>query len=43
MMNGDLLTKDKFLDLLRFHNEHNSVATMCVREYDFRFPMVLLK
>ena len=32
MMNGDLLTKINFLDLLRFHNEHNSVATMCVRE-----------
>lgn len=38
MMNGDLLTKINFTDLLRFHNEQNGVATMCVREYDFQVP-----
>ena len=38
MMNGDLLTKVNFAHLLKFHNEHNGVATMCVREYDFQVP-----
>ena len=38
MMNGDLLTKVKFEQLLKFHNEHDGVATMCVREYDFQVP-----
>lgn len=38
MMNGDLLTKVNFESLLRFHNEHEGVATMCVREYDIQVP-----
>lgn len=38
MMNGDLLTKVDFQQLLDFHNEHKCVATMCVREYDFQVP-----
>lgn len=38
MMNGDLLTKIDFYELLKFYNEHNSLATMCVREYDFQVP-----
>lgn len=38
MMNGDLLTKVDFLELLSFHKEHDAVATMCVREYDFQVP-----
>lgn len=38
MMNGDLLTKVSLDGMLQFHNEHNSVATMCVREYDFQVP-----
>ncbi len=38
VMNGDLLTKVDFKNLLDFHNENNSKATMCVREYDFQVP-----
>jgi dTDP-glucose pyrophosphorylase/predicted transcriptional regulator len=38
MMNGDLLTKINFEQLLEFHEEQDGVATMCVREYDFQVP-----
>jgi NDP-sugar pyrophosphorylase family protein len=38
MMNGDLLTKVDFPQLLSFHNEGKCAATMCVREYDFQVP-----
>ena len=38
VMNGDLLTKVDFKNLLRFHSEHNLGATMCVRGYDFQVP-----
>jgi len=38
MMNGDLLTKVNFQNLLKFHNEQGGIATMCVREYDFQVP-----
>ncbi|AVM74867.1 D-glycero-alpha-D-manno-heptose 1-phosphate guanylyltransferase [Magnetospirillum gryphiswaldense MSR-1] len=38
VMNGDLLTKVNFRNLLDFHREHDSIATMCVREYDFQVP-----
>ena len=38
MMNGDLLTKVDFLQLLDFHNKEKCMATMCVREYDFKVP-----
>ncbi len=38
MMNGDLLTKVNFEHLLRFHNEHNNIATMSVCKYDFQVP-----
>ena len=38
VMNGDLLTKVDFTNLLDFHGEHNLDATMCVREYDFQVP-----
>jgi NDP-sugar pyrophosphorylase family protein len=38
VMNGDLLTKVDFKNLLDFHYENNSKATMCVREYDFQVP-----
>jgi len=38
MMNGDLLTRVNFESLLLFHNKRDSVATMCVREYDFQVP-----
>jgi len=38
MMNGDLLTKINLRNLLDFHNNEKGVATMCVREYDFKVP-----
>ncbi|CAA7603189.1 Nucleotidyl transferase domain protein [Acididesulfobacillus acetoxydans] len=38
VMNGDLLTKVNFAQLVGFHRSHNAQATMCVREYDFQVP-----
>lgn len=38
VMNGDLLTKVNFVQLLNFHFEHRAKATMCVREYNFQVP-----
>jgi len=38
VMNGDLVTRTSFTELLNFHKEQNSKATMCVREYDFQVP-----
>lgn len=38
VMNGDILTKVDFENLLRYHNEKAAHATMCVREYEFKVP-----
>lgn len=38
VMNGDLLTRVRFDNMLKFHSEHGAVATMAVREYDFQVP-----
>lgn len=38
VMNGDLLTRIRFDQLLKFHEEHDAAATMAVREYDFQVP-----
>ncbi len=38
VMNGDLLTKINFRQLLDFHNAHKALATMCVRNYCFQVP-----
>jgi NDP-sugar pyrophosphorylase family protein len=38
VMNGDLLTNLDFNKLLRFHEDHDGVATMCVREHEHRVP-----
>ena len=38
IMNGDLLTKIDFKQLLDFHSNNGTNATMCVREYDFQVP-----
>ena len=43
VMNGDILTKINFQQLLNFHQEHRSNATMCVREYDFHIPYGVVK
>ncbi|MFI8557803.1 CBS domain-containing protein [Pseudomonas putida] len=38
MMNGDLLTNLDFQNLLSFHEAHDGLATMCVREYEYQVP-----
>jgi len=38
MINGDVLTTVDFERLLKFHNENQADATMCVREYDYQIP-----
>jgi len=38
VMNGDILTKVDFGELLQFHGETQAVATMCVREYTTEIP-----
>lgn len=38
VMNGDLLTKANFDNLLKFHAIQGTVATMAVREYGFQVP-----
>ncbi|MDP2761575.1 MAG: nucleotidyltransferase family protein, partial [Sideroxyarcus sp.] len=43
VMNGDLLTKVNFKQLLDFHSGHHAQATMCVREYDFQVPYGVVK
>ncbi len=43
VMNGDLLTKLNFRRLLEFHEHHDALITMCVREYDFQVPYGVVK
>lgn len=38
VMNGDLLTKVNFQQLLDYHVQQKAMATMCVREYSFQVP-----
>lgn len=38
MMNGDLLTTLDYRELLDFHLHHHSMATMCVREFQYQVP-----
>jgi dTDP-glucose pyrophosphorylase len=38
MINGDVLTKISFSGLLEKHNKSKCVATMCVREYEYKIP-----
>ena len=38
MMNGDILTNLDFAKLLRYHQAHDAVATMCVKEYQYQIP-----
>ncbi|EGV27981.1 Nucleotidyl transferase [Thiorhodococcus drewsii AZ1] len=38
VMNGDVLTRVDFSCLLRFHEEHNPAATLCVREHATQIP-----
>lgn len=43
MMNGDILTKVDLAQLLQYHQAHQGIATMCVREYDFQIPYGVIK
>lgn len=38
MMNGDLLTTLNYRELLEFHMRNPSMATMCVREFEYQVP-----
>ncbi|QMV41700.1 nucleotidyltransferase family protein [Cohnella cholangitidis] len=38
VMNGDLLTKVNIAGLLDYHESQDSVATMCVRDYEIQVP-----
>jgi dTDP-glucose pyrophosphorylase len=38
VMNGDLLTKINFTDLLDFHEKSKNVSTMCLRQYEHQIP-----
>lgn len=38
VMNGDLLTPVDFRRLMTFHKEHDSLVTLCVRNYEFQVP-----
>ncbi|MFA6601146.1 MAG: nucleotidyltransferase family protein [Candidatus Omnitrophota bacterium] len=43
LMNGDLLTKVNFSQLLDFHYEQKADVTLCIREYDFQVPYGVVK
>lgn len=43
VMNGDLLTKVNFEQLLDYHLEYMAVATMCVREHEYQVPYGVVK
>jgi dTDP-glucose pyrophosphorylase len=43
VMNGDLLTRMRFDNMLAFHQEQGALATMAVREYDFQVPYGVVK
>ncbi|MBU1639418.1 MAG: nucleotidyltransferase family protein, partial [Proteobacteria bacterium] len=43
VMNGDILTKVNFLQLLDFHTEHRAAATMCAFKYDLQIPYGVLQ
>lgn len=38
VMNGDLLTKINFSELINFHNKNKNAATMCLRQYEHQIP-----
>lgn len=43
VMNGDLLTEINYEQLLDFHCDTNSIATMCVQEYEYQVPYGVIK
>ncbi|MCX7011115.1 MAG: nucleotidyltransferase family protein [Candidatus Sumerlaeota bacterium] len=38
VMNGDLIARVNFHNMLQFHDAHGAAATMAVRAYDFQVP-----
>lgn len=38
VLNGDILTRVDYNHLLRYHDNHQSTATLCVREYSTQIP-----
>lgn len=38
VMNGDLLTKINFNELINFHLNNENIATMCLRQYEHQIP-----
>jgi len=38
MINGDILTNVNYGSLVNFHETHEGVATVCVKEYEFQVP-----
>ena len=38
VLNGDVLTRVDYTHLLRFHADHQSAATLCVREHNTQIP-----
>lgn len=43
VMNGDLLTRINFKDLLTYHIDNKATGTMCVREYDMEVPFGVIE
>lgn len=43
VMNGDLLSRVNYLDLLKFHKEHGVAATICSREFAYQVPFGVVK
>ena len=43
VMNGDLLTKVNFQQMLDFHIEHKADVTIGIREFDFQVPYGVVK
>jgi NDP-sugar pyrophosphorylase family protein len=38
MINGDVLTKIDFIQLLKYHEDNQPVCTMCVRQEQYKIP-----
>lgn len=43
ILNGDILTKLSFDQLIKFHRDHKAKATIAVAAYDFQVPYGLIK
>ena len=43
VMNGDLLTRLNFRDLLTYHKEHKAAATLCIGEHHYQVPYGVAK